>query len=271
MSRNKTSLQTILILGIVAFICGCVYLPYPVHNLTEGRGEITEESIDVLEIGETTRKDVLLQFGEPSWSSANERVFEYEWAVEKGEIYFLGATSRVYSWFYVSLTFDESGKLTDKQRCENCGSSLIAKNNPVEDEFSPLFEVPQGKAAVFVYRVDNPFLASGVPLPIEINGGYMTRLPLTPPTYSYMVIEPGELQIGFPRKLIAPIKDEKVERITITINVKDGEILYVEFRPIVSLSKENSMEYEITNKSRAEAGVLRFRNKQRVKFRSIPY
>lgn len=67
---------------VVAFILtlgGCA-IPTPKHEL----GQISRDVAASVRIGETTRMDVLLQFGEPAGRHAADRVFAYQWEVTEG-------------------------------------------------------------------------------------------------------------------------------------------------------------------------------------------
>jgi len=63
-------------------LVGCIYVPYPFAN----RNEITMIERSFLDVGETTRTDVLLHYGDPNsqreflYNDGDERFFEYEWS-----------------------------------------------------------------------------------------------------------------------------------------------------------------------------------------------
>jgi hypothetical protein len=65
-------------------IAGCMVIPTPEHGLLAGRGEIKETDLEFLQIGTTTREDVLLRFGEPDWVSSDQCVLAFHWRVSKG-------------------------------------------------------------------------------------------------------------------------------------------------------------------------------------------
>lgn len=58
--------------------CGTVSLPLGKGEVTEGR-EITAESAGAIEIGRTSRDDLLLRLGEPAAIWADQRIFVYAW------------------------------------------------------------------------------------------------------------------------------------------------------------------------------------------------
>ncbi len=94
-SRSPARLLRGGLWGFVAGLSACIVIPAPEHGLSAGRGEIVPgETID-LQLGTTTRKDILLGLGEPSASFDNDTVFVYHWAVVQA--YWLFAIGNGYS------------------------------------------------------------------------------------------------------------------------------------------------------------------------------
>ena len=65
------------LLGLL--VAGCV--PTVEHGLLAGRAEITKQDIRSLKVGNTTREDVLLRFGEPD--STRYQNQQFPWAQER--------------------------------------------------------------------------------------------------------------------------------------------------------------------------------------------
>jgi outer membrane protein assembly factor BamE (lipoprotein component of BamABCDE complex) len=103
-------------------LSACVIIPTPSHwhGLQSGRGVMTKDEIGSLEIGKTTREEVLLRFGEPSRHSRDGKEFVYSWSVIVG--YFVavsevsGGAGPMIRDYRVSLEFDEHGFLKSKER-----------------------------------------------------------------------------------------------------------------------------------------------------------
>ena len=60
---------------VMLVIVSCLYVPTPEH----GDSQIPDEIMNFLVPGETTRADVLLQFGDPAQRFEEDRYFIYYW------------------------------------------------------------------------------------------------------------------------------------------------------------------------------------------------
>lgn len=102
---------------------GCVIIPIPApeHGLLHGHGAIAEAETNVLEVGKTTREEILLQFGEPQISFNEDRMFLYTWEVIRGYVlvgvaYLFGGVGVIPKDYLVFLEFDEYSKLKRIER-----------------------------------------------------------------------------------------------------------------------------------------------------------
>ena len=102
--------SSILILSLFCHSC------FPVIPTTVSyRGPIDDEALSFLQIGITTKEDVLLKLGNPTSCSRNDSLFGYRWKILYGIWFFAaggggvgGPIARKHS---VSLEFDEHGIL----------------------------------------------------------------------------------------------------------------------------------------------------------------
>ena len=70
--------------ALVILLKSCIYIPTHQHDLLAGRGMIENEDTQKLQIGTTTREDILLQFGEPDVTLKRQTVFVYRWTRVRG-------------------------------------------------------------------------------------------------------------------------------------------------------------------------------------------
>ena len=109
-----------ILLAVALSACVIIPIPSDRHELQRGRGVITKTEMASLEIGKTTREEVLLRFGEPRGHFRDGKRFEYAWSVKVG--YFAGVSEAaagagpVIRDYWVSLEFDEHGFLKSKER-----------------------------------------------------------------------------------------------------------------------------------------------------------
>lgn len=125
--RNTRRTITMLLFTLVAVaLQGCVVLPIPTpeQGLIAGHGEITEVDAVGLEVGKTTREEVLLRFGEPSATLQDDRVFLYHWATARGVWFMIilyappppGPVAPIPKDYLLLLEFDDSGRLRRFER-----------------------------------------------------------------------------------------------------------------------------------------------------------
>jgi hypothetical protein len=199
--------------------------------LAEGRGEITESSLEALKVGSDSRKDILLRYGEPSWQNDDQTHFIYEWAEQEGELVFLiplldGYVIPAGTRYSVSVTFDQSGILTNKRRCGNCNENLYPPGINSAD-LTSLYEVPEGKSAIFLYR-DLAAIDTLLPLPVSLDQSHLARLKFR--EYAYMTLEPGKHEIFIPSTLVHESSEESVPMNGHEISLSEGEIGFVELK-----------------------------------------
>jgi len=106
--------QALLGLMLVAFFTGSC-LPLYIPTSPQGRAYISEEQFKFLQVGKTQRRDVLLQFGGPTWTEQNDRFFVYSWELSHGFFFIIFGNS---AWgndykkkYYLCLEFAPDGTL----------------------------------------------------------------------------------------------------------------------------------------------------------------
>lgn len=75
-----------LLLGILALSLqtGCLIWPFPTGDMLAGRGRITPQYVSSLQVGRSTREDVLLHLGEPDEVVDGGRTLVYRWTEVRG-------------------------------------------------------------------------------------------------------------------------------------------------------------------------------------------
>lgn len=109
-----------------AVLAGCIVLPIPQGEgeVTEGR-EITPERAGTVEVGRTSRAEVLQRLGEPAAIWVDRRVFVYAWDrahlkvlwVVAGPYAAAGGLEDVPTHYVLLLQFDETDHLVRAERC----------------------------------------------------------------------------------------------------------------------------------------------------------
>ncbi len=177
---------------------GCVIIPLPEHGLSAGRGKIGEADIAFLKVGETSREDVVLRFGEPDAVLFDQRILAYLWAVSAGygvvgTISGGGASGGpIRNHYLFMLEFDDEGRL----RRAEMNSSWSLQN--LQEQALKWFEtldlavlkvppmlvgkmISAGESALYIYRESGyawesgyfgqPFEAGGkLPWEVRVNG-----------------------------------------------------------------------------------------------------
>jgi hypothetical protein len=169
----------------------CMFIPMPEHGLTSGHGEITEADTGFLEVGKTTREEILLRFGEPSCSLNDGSIFVYDWSVVKA--YWFVAVGYYFSghWadgfmdkeYQVVLEFDEQGLLKRHERM--APGRFRAKGEAFSANH---LQVPPGKSAIFVYWPKR-FLGSAVHVPVSVDASHLTDLQNG--GFALLIVDPG--------------------------------------------------------------------------------
>jgi len=116
-------------LGALA-LAGCVMLPLPQDNgaITEGR-EIAAERSATLELGRTTRPEVLERLGEPSAIWEERRLLVYAWDRVHWKLLVIlaartGAAGGIFdlpTHYMLLVQFDADGRVSRAERCERPG------------------------------------------------------------------------------------------------------------------------------------------------------
>ena len=73
-----------LVIAVLSLQAGCLVWPFPTGQLLAGRGRITPQYAATLQVGVTTREEVLLRLGEPDEVLAGGRVLVYRWTEARG-------------------------------------------------------------------------------------------------------------------------------------------------------------------------------------------
>ena len=115
--------------GFVFFLCsGCIIIPTAEHGRNfPTRVRIEKKTLDLIVPGKTTRKEVLVQMGEPDVTMKKEQVFAYYWTLTAG--YFLvlypyGSTEAPIGRTHIVLVeFDDRGVV---KRCETKDGSFLS-------------------------------------------------------------------------------------------------------------------------------------------------
>lgn len=75
----------VLLVIVLILICGCFYIPASLHDISP----TTEEDMEFLIPGETTRADVVFKFGDPMQRIEKDRYYIYHWKWVEGYWFFL--------------------------------------------------------------------------------------------------------------------------------------------------------------------------------------
>lgn len=108
---------TRLLLGalLLSSQVACLIWPFPTGELLSGRGRITPQYAAPLQVGQSTREEVLLRLGEPDEVREGGKVFIYRWTEARGFLAIVGYGSGLLVPFpghrAVRLEFDGDGRL----------------------------------------------------------------------------------------------------------------------------------------------------------------
>ena len=125
-----------LILRCLLFVCAVVVLAScivtPEHGLLEGRGEIDDSDILLLEEGKSTSEEVLLKFGEPDLILHDQRTLVYHWQVVRGYKHggYTGAYTLSKDYLFI-LEFDGEGRLKRVEKRESTRPDAIIIIDPL--------------------------------------------------------------------------------------------------------------------------------------------
>ena len=102
MHNRNGILWTVIFFVILTIALGCSY-----KSIKHGE-EISEDRVSNIEEGKTTKSDVLMEFGEPTKTMDEEKVFFYSWTRgSKSSVFGFGG-GEAYSKSLV-IVFDEGG------------------------------------------------------------------------------------------------------------------------------------------------------------------
>jgi hypothetical protein len=116
-------------LGFAFFLCsGCIIIPTAEHGRDfPTRVRIEKKTLDLIVPGKTTRKEVLIQLGEPDVVMKKEQIFAYYWTLTAG--YFIvgagygGGAAPIGRTHIVLVEFDDRGIV---KRCETKGGNFLS-------------------------------------------------------------------------------------------------------------------------------------------------
>lgn len=110
-------------LGAALPLSGCLALPLPEHG--DGRTPwISGRAVEQLVAGTTSRTDVVMKLGEPTWRAPDDGVFEYGWQSVVGVIGIGGvgapaAVGDITRRRRLCLQFDGNGVLISRHLAES--------------------------------------------------------------------------------------------------------------------------------------------------------
>jgi hypothetical protein len=109
---------SIFMLSFFCYSCStCCLLPASPSTNIMSRGPIDDETLSFIQVGVTTKEDVLLKLGNPTFCSKNDDSLEYCWPRFYGGLMIIltdsknGATLGIGKKHCVSVEFDEHGIL----------------------------------------------------------------------------------------------------------------------------------------------------------------
>lgn len=193
---DRNTRRTGLLLALVLMaLQGCVILPIPTpeHGLLSGRGEITKADVAPLEVGKTTREEVLLRFGEPEATLDDQQVFIYHWQIVRGYVFWAlgipaccqaGAAGAadvtpIAKDYLVLLEFDEHGQL---KRFERTSIGFFESLTERVDTWTPsgsakLTDIIETIGESKVQKAPRRFVINPVFSSPEQHAGALARLP----------------------------------------------------------------------------------------------
>lgn len=122
--RRKPLERIVVFLSLSLFMLlqgGCIVVPVPIPetDLLVGRRSISKEELEQLVPGETSRLDVIMEYGEPDYASDDESVLAYRWEVGRAVVLWAvgggysaaGGAEIVTKTYLVKMKFDQDGRL----------------------------------------------------------------------------------------------------------------------------------------------------------------
>ncbi|MDP3420531.1 MAG: hypothetical protein Q8R61_08150 [Thiobacillus sp.] len=103
--KSHRSLLLLLLAAITLYLYGCVIpIPTPENKVLAGT-PVTEEQLAFIQLGETTKENVLARLGEPQIVWEDAHIFVYEWEVRHGVL--LWAVGAGYSGAFGAIDLRE--------------------------------------------------------------------------------------------------------------------------------------------------------------------
>jgi outer membrane protein assembly factor BamE (lipoprotein component of BamABCDE complex) len=126
--KKMIIVSSILLLPLFCLCCAFPVIPTTVSH----RGPVDDESLSFLQVGKTTKEDVLLKLGNPTYCFEDEESFDYCWEILRGGWFigggYTGEFGSIGEKRCLSLEFDKQGILT-KYSVEK---RVIVKGDKVE-------------------------------------------------------------------------------------------------------------------------------------------
>lgn len=210
---NKKQLP-VLLLSVLLSVQACVPV-YSYHDRVAAGQKVTSEQATFINPGITTRDEVISKLGKPAVDLRDLRILMYPWTELKSQWVgvvpgFIWTAPLTASWVLFVAT-DENGRVTHFGFQELKGSmstpTVISEARDwaeaeqvalpsASTSFSPM-AIPEGKAILYVYRIDQPLprfaFPSESPVAVAIDGQYVTELRRE--TYAAFAISPGAHEI----------------------------------------------------------------------------
>jgi hypothetical protein len=112
--KQMIIVSSIFMLSFFCYSCCCVFPAPPLTNIFS-RGPIDDETLSFIQVGITTKEDVLLKLGNPTFCSKNDDSLEYCWPRFYGGLILASkdtaGTLGIGKTDCVSVEFDEHGIL----------------------------------------------------------------------------------------------------------------------------------------------------------------
>lgn len=125
--RHRGHRSTALALLLLCFlVSGCLILPVNYHT-RNSRHNITMQTTNALQIGVSTKEDVLMKLGEPDFASEDQKRIGYLWSKVKfiwavvG--YGGGASGEATKSYLIEATFDSSNRISGLRALRKWGQS----------------------------------------------------------------------------------------------------------------------------------------------------
>ena len=190
-------------------LAGCVFIPLPYEK------PFGEEPVEFIEIGSTTREEVILKLGQPDVVARNQTLFVY--AAERvvlvyGGLGGGGGKGRAHWYlvieFYGDGTVERYGEATSKFKffefcpCYYCTASGICIPSPYrgvvlahaeEDAKAKEFSAHLAKCTIYLYHDYSWWMGKALEIPVSLNGHHAGSAYLR--GYFLWKVDPGRIEI----------------------------------------------------------------------------